>query len=119
MTDMKYVRLFAGPDGESHFEDIAFEFNSEPPMRFPVSEWQPAVIFMNFPPELPPEMHRARARLLHILVAGSWAMQTSDGEVRHFHPGDVVLAEDMTGKGFMTWTTSQEPAMLARIQLSG
>jgi hypothetical protein len=31
MTEMKYVRLFAGADGESHFEDVPVEFISEPP----------------------------------------------------------------------------------------
>jgi hypothetical protein len=64
-------------------------------------------------------MHHAPGRLFHILVAGSCAMQTSDGEIRHFHPGDVILVEDTTGKGHMTWITSQGPAVLARIQLSG
>ena len=34
MSDMKYVRLFAGPDGESNFEDVAVKFSSEPPLRF-------------------------------------------------------------------------------------
>jgi hypothetical protein len=29
MTDMKYVRLFAGPDGETHFEDEATECHWE------------------------------------------------------------------------------------------
>jgi hypothetical protein len=29
MTDMKYVRLFAEPDGESHFEDVKVELDAE------------------------------------------------------------------------------------------
>jgi hypothetical protein len=45
-------------------------------------------------------------------------MQTSDGEVRHFRPGDVILVEDTTGKGHTTWT-SDEAAVVARIQLPG
>jgi hypothetical protein len=44
-------------------------------------------------------------------------MRTSDGESRHFKPGDIILVEDTSGKGHTTWATSKEPALLARIQL--
>jgi hypothetical protein len=37
MIAVKYVRLFAGPDGESHFEDVPVEFISEPPQPILVS----------------------------------------------------------------------------------
>jgi len=121
MINMKYARLFAGSDGESHFDDVAVEFDSEPPHRFPVSEWQSVerIRFLNFPPDLEPQMHRAPARLLHILITGSWAMQASDGETRHFKAGDVILVEDTTGKGHVTSITSEGATLVARIQLPG
>jgi quercetin dioxygenase-like cupin family protein len=118
---MKYVRLFAGPDGESHFEDVTVEFDSAPAHRFPVSEWQPVerMRFLSFPPDHEPQMHRAPARLLHILITGSWTMQASDGETRHFKAGDVILVEDTTGKGHLTSITSEGATLVARIQLPG
>jgi hypothetical protein len=121
MSDMKYVRLFAGPDGESHFEDVAVELTEDPPTPFPVSQWRSAerIRFLQYPTDLPRNVHRAPARYLHILLIGSWAMQTSDGETRHFNPGDIILVEDTTGKGHTTWATSKEAALLARIQLPG
>jgi hypothetical protein len=121
MTDMKYARLFAGPDGESHFEDVAVEFDSEPPHPFPVSAWQSVerIRFLKLQPDGEPQMHRAPARLLHILITGSWAMQASDGETRHFNAGDMILVEDTTGKGHLTSITSEGATFVARIQLPG
>jgi hypothetical protein len=121
MTDMKYVRLFAGSDGESHFEDVAVEFISQPGLRFPLSEWQPVeqIRFLQYPTGMPPVMHTAPGRLFHILLTGSWTMQTSDGETRNFHPGDIVLVEDTTGKGHMTWAEGEDAVLIARIQLPG
>ena len=118
MTDMNYVRLFAGPDGESHFEDVVVEFISEPPARFAVSEWQSAErIIPQFPPDLEPS--NAPRTAFSILLAGSWTMQTSDGEVRDFHPGDLILVEDTTGKGHITSITSDGATIVARIQVPG
>ena len=72
---------------------------------------------------MPPVMHTAPGRLFHILLTGSWTMQTSDGETRDFHPRDIVLVEDTAGKGHMTWAEGEgegEGAVLiARIQLPG
>jgi hypothetical protein len=120
MTDMKYARLFAGADGESHFEDVAVEFSSQPPLRFLLSEWQSAerMRFINVPPSLPGESHNAPWRLLFVVLTGSWKMQTSDGDARHFHRGDIVLVEDTTGKGHVT-STEDEGAILASVQLPG
>ena len=121
MTDMKYSRLFAGPDGESHFEDVAVAFGDDPPTPFPVSEWESAerIRFLQYPTDLPRNVHRAPARYLHIVLSGSWAMQTSDGVTRDFNARDIILVEDTTGKGHTTWVTSEEPALLARVQLLG
>jgi len=44
-------------------------------------------------------------------------MQTSDSETRYFHPGDVLLVEDTTGKGHTTWNEGGGAAVAARIQV--
>jgi len=44
-------------------------------------------------------------------------MQTSDGEIRYFQPGAVLLVEDTTGKGHTTWNEGTSAAVAARIQL--
>jgi hypothetical protein len=44
-------------------------------------------------------------------------MQTSDGEIRNFQPGGVLLVEDTTGKGHTTWNEGSDAAVAARIQV--
>ncbi len=119
MSDLNYARLFAGPDGESHFEDVDVEFISEPPQPFLVSAWQSTqrIRFLRFPPGFQGGTHLAPFRQLLICLTGSCAMQTSDSETRYFHPGDVLLVEDTTGKGHTTWNEGGGAAVAARIQV--
>jgi hypothetical protein len=118
---MKYVRLFAGPDGETHFEDVAVEFTSNPASAIPrseMSEWLFAerVRFQSIPRGWKRE-GRAPQREYLVYLAGSAAMQASDGEVRHFQTGDVELVEDTTAKGHTSWTNGDDTCLLMTIFL--
>jgi hypothetical protein len=68
MTDMKYVRLFAGPDGETHFEDVAVEFHSRPatppvpPSAISDPQSVDRLAFVSFPPGWRSEHHHAPRR---------------------------------------------------------
>jgi hypothetical protein len=110
MTDLKYVRLFAGPDGETHFEDVAVEFHSgpstSPVLPSALSDLVPAegFRFLSLPPGWRSEHHAPRRQFL-VTLAGSPAIQTSDGEIRYFHARDILLAEDTTGKATPAGTT--------------
>ena len=89
---MKFVRLFSGSDGQSHFEDLD-------PAQF--AKLQPAegMIFRNVPPDQSSEWHNAPRRRFLITLAGSVDVRIGDGTVKTFGTGDVFLAEDFTGKG--------------------
>ena len=43
--------------------------------------------------------HNAPWRQYVVTLSGTWEIETSDGDIRRFGPGDVLLAEDLTGKG--------------------
>jgi hypothetical protein len=113
MTDMKYVRLFAGPDGETHFEDVPVAVNSPTSPRglTPFAASTPQLAqhfqFISFAPGWRSE-HSAPTRQFIICLAGTAGMRTSDGETRHFHSGDVLLAEDITGNGHTTWNDGED-----------
>jgi hypothetical protein len=123
MNAVKYVRLFAGPDGESHFEELTLDLNlrsaAPPAPPLLVSDWQSAerMNFASFPVGWRGEDVRAAKPTFVTWLAGSCAVQTSDGEIRHFHVGDVVLVEDSTGKGHCTWNEGDNPVLAAAIQL--
>ena len=119
---ISYVRLYAGPDGESHFEDVTvgFTLRTVPPVPpLGVSDWQPAerIFFYNFAPGWYGEPHVAPRRQFVIVLKGATALQASDGEIRHQQVGDVLLAEDTTGKGHATWNEGDDTTLTAVIAL--
>ena len=99
---MKIVRLFTGADNESHFEDIDVELNFVGHMQ--ASELQPAhgIIFRSAPATHLSNYHPAPRRQYVITLAGQVEIETGDGTIRRFGAGDVMLADDTTGRGHIT-----------------
>jgi len=119
---MKYIRLFADDDGESHFADVEIEFTdveytaSAPPLglspMFPATHFG----FMNAPAGWESDWHPSSARNFFVVVNGEWEVTASDGETRRFGPQSLLLVEDMTGKGHKSRVVSDSIA--AMIQLA-
>jgi hypothetical protein len=106
---MKVVRLYTGADNESHFEDIDVQLNLRGHME--VSELQPAqgIVFRRVPATHRSNYHTAPRRQYVITLAGQVEIETGDGTVRRFGPGDVMLAEDTTGHGHITRVVGGQP----------
>ena len=120
---MKYIRIYADPAGESHFEDVEVEFaqvNFAPPAP-PVnlSSFSPALqyAFCSFPASWQGGLHPTPQRQIFFILSGEAAAQVSNGEVRHFGAGSVLLAEDTTGKGHISWVVSKTDLLAAVVQL--
>jgi hypothetical protein len=103
---MQYVRIYTADDGGSRFEDVEAQgapariADGIPDMirygPWPVSE----ILFVEPPQGLADwEPHVAPRKQWGILLAGSAAIVTSDGQRREFGPGDVLLLEDTVGEG--------------------
>ena len=84
-------RLYTGPDGESHIEDIE-------PIPVKVTN----VTFGRMAPGGFMDWHPERRRQFVIQLAGEAENTASDGQVRRMKPGSIKLAEDLTGKGHQT-----------------
>ena len=102
---MQYVRLYAGPDGESHFEDA--EMNMSPTAGGGVEHvWQVKdLTFLQRGAGTArlEGWHTAPVRQFLIFLAGETEYEASDGQRRRFGPGDVLLVDDTTGKGHKTF----------------
>src|SRR5438128_2448419 len=102
---MTYTRLYAGPDGESHFEDIKVELVSTayapPAPPLDLSSFMPAAQFgfLSAPAGWSSDWHPSAARNVFFVLTGEWEVRASDGEVRRFPAGSVLRVEDTTGKG--------------------
>jgi hypothetical protein len=112
---MNYVRIYADQQGETHFEEVTLEAEtrSSPELNDP-GERASAIrveraIFRRVVGDPPPEPHVAPERQFVVHLAGETEIEVSDGEVRRFGTGTVVLAEDLTGKGHITRRIGDTP----------
>lgn len=97
---MKYAHLYTGPDGKSHFKDVELfpddkdigSIRAEPMKATGIS-------FVSSGKDYDLDWHNAPRRQFVITVEGMVEITASDGTVRRFGPGGIMLADDLTGQG--------------------
>ena len=96
----KIVRIFTGDDGESHFEDVEVELK-ESGIVGALSELEPAtgIVFRETGPGYDFDWHNAPRRQYVITLSGAFEVEIGDGTTRRLGAGDILLAEDTTGRG--------------------
>ena len=107
------TRIYAGADGESHFQELT-------PDEF-------AAIANNIGPgdiavgQRPPgwwqDYHTAPRHQYVVFLSGGAEIEVASGEKRRFNPGDVLVAEDLTGHGHIIRNTGEEPRVSLAIPL--
>jgi hypothetical protein len=90
MVDL--VRVYAGDDGESHFE-VLDPFTAEAWKTFAASRCS----INEFPRERIDTWHPAPRRQLVVHLVGRMEMELRDGSRHVFGPGSMRLMEDVTG----------------------
>jgi hypothetical protein len=91
-----YIRLYAGPDGESHFQDVDVDLGTD--NRAPMIPTT-SLIFAEHQAGYVSMWHTVSRRQFVITLRGSSELETSDGQKRRTQPGTIMLCEDTTGKG--------------------
>jgi hypothetical protein len=106
---MKCLRIYATPDGESHFDEIDLPTTKiavhPDAMPFDVTASYPAsrVRFTHIPAGMREvSWHTVPEPVLTVRLDGAVDYETSDGERRHVGAGSVVLVEDTFGKGHLS-----------------
>ena len=101
---MQIVRVYTGTDGESHFEDLT-------PDQFDalVNRLGEGPIQLNrrTSPSFS-DYHQAPRRQYVINLAGVAEFEAADGTKRRLHPGDILVAEDLTGHGHIARSIGEE-----------
>jgi hypothetical protein len=122
---VKYVRMYADEIGDSHFEDLEFEMSlvdispPTPPLDVSASIPNTSLAFLHTPAGWYGEPHPVQGRIFLIYLAGEMEATVSDGEVRRFGPGSVVLVEDTSGKGHASRVLGNNDVLAAMVQLAG
>jgi hypothetical protein len=93
---MQFCRMYTGEDGKSHFEELDQHQSS----KFFLGRIDAqALVFKNNDNRDILGWHNAPRRQWCITLAGSVEIGIGDGTVKTFGPGDVFLAEDLSGQG--------------------
>jgi hypothetical protein len=121
---LSYVRLYADAAGESHFEDVQVStvptdvVAGIPPLGLAGPFAGGEFFLMEVPPEQREDgWHNAPRRQWVIQLRGILEVETSDGEVRRFGPGALVLAEDTFGKGHDSRALNEDGQLLLMMPL--
>ena len=103
---MTLTRMYTDSNGESHFEDVdvaLHETDFAPPATpFYASSFSPASQygFVSQPVGWIGDWHPSPHRLIAFVLTGIAEAEVSDGEIRTFKPGDILLHEDTTGSHY-------------------
>jgi hypothetical protein len=100
---MRIHNLYEDADGESHFRDIEIEWVEEGrggklSRRLPAT----GIIFREVPPVYDLDWHPAPRRQYIINLDAGVELTASDGERRIIAAGEVILVEDVRGKGHLS-----------------
>jgi hypothetical protein len=117
---MNCLRIYATPDGESHFGEVEIPMTTDVTVApgaepFQVSKRYLAssIEFTQIPAGMRQvDWHTVPARVLTVRLTGAVEYETSDGEVRHISAGEFVLVEDTHGKGHLSRHSSDEQTVL-------
>jgi hypothetical protein len=107
---MQITRVFTGDDNESHFEDVRLELIEQGEIGA-ISEMWPTkgVIFRKVKGDYNLGFHNAPRRQFVVNLTGSVDIEIGDGTVKRLGPGDILLAEDTTGRGHKSSNVAGEP----------
>ena len=114
ITTFDLVRVFPDADGETHFEDVSISWDNAEELltktgwaSYELAAERPFI--KQSPPGVAMSWHNSGYRMLVFQTGGVREAEVSDGEVRQFGPGSVLLFEDTTGRGHQTRSVGAEP----------
>jgi hypothetical protein len=108
---LKATRIYTGPDGESHFEDIeiSLDIRKGSNRRQSTPMKSSDITFIEQDPGYMNDWHNAPCRQIVITLEGMCEIEIGGGIKRRFEHGNILLAEDVTGRGHITRVVSSKP----------
>jgi len=116
-------RVYSGADGKSHiaeqpmamkpFTDLEGAHGEGTPMQSATG-----IAFGVAPPGYVLSWHCAPRRQYSITLSGMAEIEVGDGTTARVGPGDMVLAEDLTGQGHITRVVGDQPRYYALVPLA-
>ena len=112
------TRLYAGPDGQTHAEDIEVKLiggrGNEVSEMLKVTGAE----IHRTPPGRVNDWHNAPRRQYVITLSGRGEIEVAGGKKISLEPGHMELAEDLTGKGHITRVVGSEDRVTIQLPLA-
>jgi hypothetical protein len=111
---LSITRVYSDSEGESHFSvlQVPFELKDYAPPAPPMSVTDliktDGFVVISSPGGWSGDWHPAPRRQYMVCLSGTLEVKVTDGEVRRFGPGSVLLVEDTTGKGHVSRVVGKE-----------
>jgi len=97
---MKVTRIYTGEDGESHFEDVEIPLVDRGGIgRISTLQGATGVVFRETDADYDFDFHNAPRRQYVINLDAAVEIEVGDGTKRVLGSGEILLAEDTTGRG--------------------
>jgi hypothetical protein len=118
-TRVMITRLYTGPDGQTHAEEIDAKFS-------PAAGGNDVYKLLantgaelhRAPPGRVADWHTAPRRQYVMTLSGHGEIELMGGKKIEVGPGSIELAEDLTGKGHITRTVGNEDRVTIQIPLT-
>jgi len=104
---MKIMRVYAGADGQSHFDEIEVEIDKLQPGE--------GIVFRHVAADYVNSWHAAPRRQYVINLAGGSEVEVGDGTIRRLGPGDIYLAADTSGQGHISRAIGNQPRIFITV----
>ena len=99
---MQITRVYTGDDGESHFETIDITMSESRYGSLSDLFEAEGVMFRTTPIGGELDFHNAPRRQFVVNLSGTVEIEVGDGSKLQLHGGDILLADDVTGRGHIT-----------------
>jgi quercetin dioxygenase-like cupin family protein len=117
---LNYVHVYADAAGASHFREEHFNFarGGDHGSFIHALEAKGGATLIRLKAGAVEDWHNAPQAWFLFVLQGASEVTTSDGQVRHFGPGSVVLIDDTTGKGHQTRVVGKSDHIAAVIPIA-
>jgi hypothetical protein len=124
LSNIEYLRIFADEEGCSHFETKTIDLEAKdyaPPAPFLNTSIMASAdnsVFLELPIGWYGDWHPTPVRQWLVLMSGMCEFEAGDGEKVTRKAGDVVMLDDLMGKGHQTKVLGDESVRIAAIHFS-
>ena len=124
MSGIEYLRIFADEEGCSHFEIKNIELEAKnyappaPSLNASKLETANNSVFLELPVGWHGDWHPTPVRQWLILMTGTCEFTAWNGERATCMAGDVIMLDDVTGKGHQTQVLGDQSVRIAAIHFS-